>query len=109
MHHYLNNSPFSPQPQAGSLYPAPSQAAATATGIKYPLPQYKSGTNSGNPTHIGMPNAFGPYGSSPVGYNPSSATAGNSNSDDLGPTQFKDNNVYVTGQQVITVSFYAVG
>ncbi|KAK8541654.1 hypothetical protein V6N12_014281 [Hibiscus sabdariffa] len=44
---------------------------------------------------------YGPYGSSPASYNPSSAaTTGNSTTnEDLGGAQFKENNVYVSGQQ----------
>lgn len=56
----------------------------------------------GNSTHIGMASSFGPYGTSPAGYNPSSAAApGNSNAnEDLGASQFKESNVYMSGQQV---------
>jgi hypothetical protein len=49
-----------------------------------------------------MPSGYGPYGSSPTGYNPNSAvTGGNTTTnEDLGASQFKENNVYITGQQV---------
>ncbi|KAL5096712.1 hypothetical protein RYX36_001039 [Vicia faba] len=70
--------------------------------MKYPLPQYKPGTNAANSAHYVMPAAYGAYGSSPSGgYNPNSAeTAGNStSSEDLGSSQFKENNVYLNGQQ----------
>ncbi|PON87984.1 GBF-interacting protein [Trema orientale] len=99
MHQFLGNGAFPQQPQAGGVYPAPP--AATATGVKYSLPQYKPGTNTGNSTHTGVVSGYGPYGSSPSGYNPSSATtAGNPTSnEDLGPSQFKENNVYIAGQQ----------
>lgn len=100
IHQFLGNGAFPPQPQASAVYPPPS--AAAATGMKYPLPQYKPGTNATNPAHIVMPGAYGAYGSSPAGYNPSStATTGNSTSnEDLGPSQFKESNVYISGQQV---------
>ena len=103
LHQYLGNSAFPQQPPAGSVYPAPPPAPAT--GVKYSLPQYKPGTNTGNPAHMGMPGGYGPYGSPPAGYNPSSAaTTGNSNSnEDLNVSQFKESNVYISGQQV---SFY---
>ncbi|XP_041007038.1 GBF-interacting protein 1-like isoform X5 [Juglans microcarpa x Juglans regia] len=99
IHQYLGNSAFPQQPQAGGVYPAPS--AAAATGVKYSLPQYKPGTNTGNPAHFGMPSSYGPYSSSPAGYNPSStATAGNATrNDDLTATQFKESSVYISGQQ----------
>lgn len=100
IHQFLSNGAFPQQPQAGSVYPAPQ--AAAATGAKFSLPQYKPGTNTGNSNHIGMPSGYGPYGSSPAGYTPSSAaTAGNSTpNEELGASQFKDSNVYITGQQV---------
>ncbi|XP_012081521.1 GBF-interacting protein 1 isoform X2 [Jatropha curcas] len=99
IHQFLSNGAFPQQPQAGSIYPAPP--AAAAMGVKYSLPQYKPGTNTGNSTHIGIASGYGPYGSSQAGYNPSSAaTGGNSTTnEDLGASQFKDSNVYITGQQ----------
>ncbi|XP_038704232.1 GBF-interacting protein 1-like isoform X1 [Tripterygium wilfordii] len=98
IHQFLSNGGFPQQPQAGGVYTAPPGAAS---GVKYPLPQYKSATNSGNSTQIGVPSGYGPYSSSPAGYNPSAAaTAGNSASnEDLATSQFKENNVYNTGQQ----------
>ncbi|BBG99877.1 Kinase-related protein of unknown function D, partial [Prunus dulcis] len=98
IHQFLGNGAFPQQPQAGGVYPAPP---AAATGVKYSLPQYKTGTNTGNSAHIGMASGYGPYGSSPAGYNPSSATtAGNSTAnEDLSTSQFKESNVYMTGQQ----------
>ena len=100
IHQFLGNGAFPQQPQAGGVYPAPP--AATATGVKYSLPQYKPGTNTGNSTHAGVASGYGLYGSSPGGYNPSSAaTAGNSTTnEDLGSSQFKENHVYIAGQQV---------
>ncbi|XP_061364526.1 uncharacterized protein LOC133307963 isoform X2 [Gastrolobium bilobum] len=100
IHQFLGNGAFPQQPQASTVYPPPP--AAAATGMKYPLPQFKPGTNAANSTHFVMPGAYGTYGSSPAGgYNPSSAaTAGNSTSnEDLGSSQFKENNVYLNGQQ----------
>jgi hypothetical protein len=106
IHQYLGNSAFPQQPPAGSVYPAPPPAAPT--GVKYSLPQYKPGTNTGNPAHMGMSSGYGPYGSPPAGYNPSSAaTAGNSTSnEDLTVSQFKENNVYISGQQVSFISCF---
>ncbi|KAJ9176759.1 hypothetical protein P3X46_012039 [Hevea brasiliensis] len=99
IHQFLSNGAFPQQPQAGGIYPAPP--AAAAMGVKYSFPQYKAGTNTGNSTHIGMASGYGLYGSSQAGYNPSSAaTGGNSTTnEDLGSSQFKESNVYITGQQ----------
>ncbi|XP_015900770.3 GBF-interacting protein 1-like isoform X2 [Ziziphus jujuba] len=99
IHQFLGNGAFPQQPQAGSVYPAPP--AAAASGVKYSLPQYKPGANTGNSTHIGMASSYGPYGTSLTGYNPSSAAApGNSTAnEDLGASQFKESNVYISGQQ----------
>lgn len=98
---FLANGTFAQQPQAASLFPAPP-AAAAAPAVKYPLPQYKTAGNAGNPTHVGVPISYGPYGSSAAGYNSgSAAAAGNSNiNEELGASQFKENNMYITGQQV---------
>ncbi|XP_060958808.1 GBF-interacting protein 1-like isoform X2 [Cannabis sativa] len=99
IHQFLGNGAFPQQPQAGGVYPAPP--AATATGVKYSLSQYKPGTNTGNSTHTGIATGYGPYNSSPGGYNASSSTtAGNSTpNEDLGQSQFKENNAYIAGQQ----------
>lgn len=99
IHQFLANGAFPHQPQAGGVYPAPPNAAAA--GVKYSLPQYKPGTNTGNSAHMGMPGGYGPYGSSPAGYNPSSAAAaGNSTAnEEIAASQFKENSVYITGQQ----------
>ncbi|KAG4137765.1 hypothetical protein ERO13_D07G091900v2 [Gossypium hirsutum] len=99
IHQFINNGVFPQQPQAGTVYP--SVPAAPTTGVKFSLPQFKSGSNTPSSIHIGMPSGYGPYGSSPAGYNPSSAVAtGNSTTnEDLGGAQFKESNVYVTGQQ----------
>ncbi|XP_019455665.1 PREDICTED: GBF-interacting protein 1-like isoform X1 [Lupinus angustifolius] len=100
MHQFVGNGAFPQQPQASTVYPPPP--AVAAPGVKYPLPQFKPGTNAANPTHLVMPSAYGAYGSSPAGYNHSSAAppAGNSTfNEDLGSSQFKENNVYISGQQ----------
>ncbi|GMI66294.1 hypothetical protein like AT3G07660 [Hibiscus trionum] len=99
IHQFINNGAFPLQPQPGTVYPSPP--TAPTTGVKFSLPQFKPGNNTSNSTHIGMPSGYGPYGSSPAGYNPSSAvTTGNSTTnEDLGASQFKESNVYITGQQ----------
>ncbi|RDX64055.1 GBF-interacting protein 1, partial [Mucuna pruriens] len=99
IHQFLGNGAFPQQPQASTVYPPPP--AVAATGMKYPLPQFKPGANGANPTHLVMPSAYGVYGSSAAGYNHNSAAAaGNSTSnEDLGSSQFKESNVYISGQQ----------
>lgn len=93
IHHFLGNTAaFPQQPPPGGLFPL-STATAGTNAVKYPISQYKTATNSG-PT--GQPYALNPlvYGSAVSGGN----SAG---SDDLTSSQFKDNNVFMTGQQVI--------
>lgn len=98
IHHYLTNPAFQQAP-AGSVYPPP--AAATATGVKFSLPQYKPVTNTGNSTHVGIPSGYAPYSSSPTGYSPSPAasTTNSTGNEELSASQYKENNVYITGQQ----------
>lgn len=99
IHQFFGNSAFPSQPHAASVYPTAPPAPASA--VKYPVPPFKSGSNTGSSAHIGVPSAYGLYGSSPAGYNPGSAPAGNSTTnEDLSASQFKESNVYVTGQQV---------
>ncbi|KAK1431087.1 hypothetical protein QVD17_14308 [Tagetes erecta] len=90
IHQFLSNGAFPQQPPAGSMHPA-----APVSTPKYPLQQYKPGSNTTNP------GIYGPYGSNPAGYNLNAAvTSGNSiSNEDLGGSQFKESNIYVTGQQ----------
>lgn len=98
IHQFVGNNPFPQQPQGGNIYPAPPAATAA---VKYSIPQYKMGANSGNSSHIGVPSGYGPYGSSASGYSPSSAApaANTTANEDLGASQFKENSVYITGPQ----------
>ncbi|GMH10974.1 hypothetical protein Nepgr_012815 [Nepenthes gracilis] len=104
IHQFLGNNAFPQQGQAGSVYLGPVTAAAT--GVKYPLSQYKPGNNTGNSGPVGIAGSYGPYGCSTVVYNPvSAATTGNSTAnEDLPAPQIKDSNMYITGQQAN--SFY---
>lgn len=100
IHHYLSNTGFPQQPPTGGIYQPPAAAAAAASAVKYSLSQYKPGTNAGNSAHIGMPTGYGPYTSAPAGYSPSPVSTGNSTgNEDLSASQYKENNVYITGQQ----------
>ncbi|KAL5981937.1 hypothetical protein ACLOJK_016004 [Asimina triloba] len=93
IHPFLGNAAFPQQSPAGGLFLPPGVGPATA--IKYPLPQYKAGTNTGNSTHIGVQSGFGPFSSSP-----SATTGSSSNNEDLAAApQYKETNLYITGQQ----------
>lgn len=101
MHQFLGNNAFPQQAQAAGVYPAQPAPAAAQTAVKFPLSQYKPAGNAGNSMHMGMGGGYGPYGASPAGYSPVSAsTAGNSTAnEDLAASQFKESNLYITGQQ----------
>ncbi|KAI3695350.1 hypothetical protein L1987_78346 [Smallanthus sonchifolius] len=96
IHQFLSNNAFPQQPQAGSMFPGPPVGTP-----KYPLPQYNTGSNTRNLINIAMPGSYGPYDLNLAGYNSgSSATVGNSTfNEDLGGSQIKESNVYITGQQ----------
>lgn len=97
MHPFLGGAAFPQQSPTGSIYPAPG--AAGAAGTKYSISQYKPSANSSNPSHIGIPTGYGTY-------NPSAMTSGSSTgSEDLAQSQYKENNVYIAGQQVSPVLF----
>lgn len=97
IHHFLSNTAFPQQPQPSGVY----QPSAAASTVKFSLSHYKPGTNTGNSSHIGIPTGYGPYTSAPAAYNPSpAATTGNSaGSEELSGSQYKENDVYITGQQ----------
>ncbi|GAB4859313.1 hypothetical protein Ancab_010775 [Ancistrocladus abbreviatus] len=99
IHQFIGNNAFPPQGQAGTVYPGPP--AAAAAGVKYPLPQYKPGGNTGNSMHIGVTGSYGPYGSSPPGYNAGSAAMGGNSTanEDLATSQFKESNICISGRQ----------
>ncbi|KAK1273788.1 hypothetical protein QJS04_geneDACA016481 [Acorus gramineus] len=99
LHHFLSNTGFPQQSPTGGVFPP---AAAPGTAVKYSVPQYKPGSNVGSLPHIGMPTGYGPYSSGlAAGYNASPpVSAGNSaGNEDLAASQYKENNVYITGQQ----------
>ncbi|KAM0936518.1 putative GBF-interacting protein [Dioscorea sansibarensis] len=100
IHPFLSNTAFPQQPPTGGIF-TPAAPAPSASPVKYTISQFKSGTNSGNSTHVGMPTGYGAYNFTTAGYSPNpTMTSGNSTSnEDLTSSQFKDNNVYMTGQQ----------
>ena len=100
MHPFLNPNALPQQPSTGHIYMPPG---AAAPGVKFPLPQFKPGTNSGNPAHLTIPSGYGPLASPPVGFNLSvpSVTSGSSASkEDLAASQLKENHIYTTGSLV---------
>ncbi|XP_073027846.1 uncharacterized protein [Primulina eburnea] len=92
---FLSNGAFPHQPQAGNIYPTPPGTAA-----KYPVSQYKQGSNTGSSTQIGMPGSFGPYDHSMANHISSSSSQAVSSmaNEDLSASQIKEN-IYVSGQQ----------
>ena len=100
MHQFLNPTGLPQQLSTGNVYMPPG---AAALGVKFPLPQFKPGTNSGNPAHLTIPSGYGPLASPPVGFNLSvpSVTSGSSASkEDLAASQLKENHIYTTGSLV---------
>ncbi|XWS09625.1 hypothetical protein CRYUN_Cryun39dG0005800 [Craigia yunnanensis] len=96
MHQFLNPTALPQQPSTGNVYMPPG---AVAPGVKFPLPQFKPGTNAGNPSHLTIPFGYGPLASPPVGFNLSvpSVTSGSSASkEDLAASQLKENHIYTT-------------
>ncbi|CAA3014234.1 GBF-interacting 1-like isoform X1 [Olea europaea subsp. europaea] len=96
VHQFLATGALPQQPQAGSMYPTPPGATA-----KYSVSQFKQGPNAGNPTYMGVPGSYGPYGLSMANYTSSSATTvvTSTSNEDLAAHQVKENSLYVSGQQ----------
>ncbi|KAK9091823.1 hypothetical protein Syun_026734 [Stephania yunnanensis] len=94
IHHFLSNTSFPQQLPAANVYPAP--LGTTATGVEFPAPQCKPGTNLGN----SMPANFGHYNALSSGYSTINTAITNLNGDEeLMTSQFKENNVYANGHQ----------
>ncbi|XP_074591422.1 GBF-interacting protein 1-like [Curcuma longa] len=100
VHHFLSSAAFPQQPLTGGMYPTPG-AATPAAAVKYSLPQYKPGSNTGNSTIHGLPNVYGTYNSTQAGYTsvPAVSSGNSTTNEELGSSQFKENNVYISGQQ----------
>lgn len=109
LHHFLSSAAFPQQPPTGNMYPNPG-AATPATAVKYSLPQYKAGANAVNSTIVGLPTVYGTYNSTQPGYTsgPSVSTGNTTANEDLGSSQFKENNLYIPGQQVFLPSLYTL-
>ncbi|CAL9073763.1 unnamed protein product [Musa textilis] len=100
LHHFLSGAAFPQQPPTGSIYPNPG-AASPVTTVKYTLPQYKPGANTGNSMIVGLQSVYGTYNATPAGYasGPAACNGNSTSNEDLGSSQFKENNVYIPGQQ----------
>ncbi|KAI4374821.1 hypothetical protein MLD38_012770 [Melastoma candidum] len=82
---------FTQQPSAGNFYLPP---AITAPGIKYPFPSFKPGSNT---APIGIPSAYGAYGTAALGFNLGQAVVpGNTPSNEEITSQLKENHAHST-------------
>ncbi|KAL3036047.1 hypothetical protein AAZX31_02G283800 [Glycine max] len=92
IHQFLNHNGFPQQPSAGNMY------LPAAAGIKFPVPQFKAGANTGNTAHIGIPS--GSFITPPVGYAPGQTvnTGSSTGNQDLAVSQLKESQIYTTGQ-----------
>lgn len=99
LHPFLSNAAFPQQHPAGSIYPPPVPGGTAP--VKYSVSQFKSGANTGNSINTGLTSGYGLYSSTSTGYSPSPATStvNSTSNDDLAGSQYKENNVYLTGQQ----------
>lgn len=109
LHPFLGNAAgtaFPQQTPAGGIYTAPTGAAGAAptAPMRYPQVggQYKPAVNTGALTNAGTASVYSAYGLSTIGYvGASPVTTGNpGESDEMAGGQFKENNMYITGQQV---------
>lgn len=100
VHQFLSPNGLPQQPSTGNVYlsSVAASAAATAPGVKFPLSQFKPGSNAGNPAHMGIAAGYGSYGSSSVGFNHITAAAPgkSTNNEDLTSSQLKDDQIYTT-------------
>ncbi|XP_078171420.1 uncharacterized protein LOC144565509 isoform X2 [Carex rostrata] len=108
LHPFLGNAAgtaFPQQAPTGGIYAAPTGApgAAPALPMRYPQVggQYKPAVNTGALTNVGSASMYSAYGLSTIGYaGASPVTTGNpGESDEMTGAQFKENNMYITGQQ----------
>lgn len=96
LHPFISNTTFSQPPSTGAMYPAPGSAGILPP-VKYSLPPFKLGPNTGSQTSIGIPGGHGIYGSSPSVYTNNTTVAENN---DVTSSQFKENSIYIAGLQV---------
>ncbi|KAL6639956.1 hypothetical protein ACP70R_022266 [Stipagrostis hirtigluma subsp. patula] len=100
LHPFLGNATFPQPPSTGAMYPAPGSAGVLPP-VKYSVPSLKPGANNGSQASVGIPGAYGIYGSSPSVYT-SNTTVSSGNlaeNDDVASSQFKENSIYIAGHQ----------
>ncbi|CAL5011671.1 unnamed protein product [Urochloa decumbens] len=100
LHPFMGNATFPQPPSTGAMYPAPGSAGILPP-VKYSLPSFKPGPNTGSQASIGIPGGYGTYGSSPSVYtNNTTVSSGNpAENDDVTSSQFKENSIYIAGLQ----------
>ncbi|CAO2201340.1 unnamed protein product [Urochloa humidicola] len=100
LHPFVGNATFPQPPSTGAMYPAPGSTGILPP-VKYSLPSFKPGPNTGSQTSIGIPGGHGTYGSSPSVYtNNTTVSSGNpAENDDVTSSQFKENSIYIAGLQ----------
>nr|XP_034599613.1 GBF-interacting protein 1-like isoform X2 [Setaria viridis]TKW09739.1 hypothetical protein SEVIR_6G122000v2 [Setaria viridis] len=103
LHPFMSNATFPQPPSTGAMYPAPGSAGILPP-VKYSLPPFKPGPNTGSQASIGIPGGYGTYGSSPSVYtnstNNTTVSSGNpAENDDVTSSQFKENSIYIAGLQ----------
>ncbi|KAI4991219.1 hypothetical protein ZWY2020_039590 [Hordeum vulgare] len=99
LHHFMGNAAFPQAPSPGSMYPPVSSAVAPP--VKYSTTAYKPGANTGSQTYAVTPGAYGTYGSNPSVYTNNNVVASGTSAEngDVSGSQFKENNIYIAGQQ----------
>ncbi|KAF7065028.1 hypothetical protein CFC21_071209 [Triticum aestivum] len=99
LHHFMGNAAFPQAPSPGSMYPPVSSAVAPP--VKYSATAYKPGANTGSQTYAVTPGAYGTYGSNPPVYTNNNVVASGTSAEngDVSGSQFKENNIYIAGQQ----------
>ncbi|KQJ86999.1 GBF-interacting protein 1-like [Brachypodium distachyon] len=99
LHHFVGNAAYPQAPSPGNMYPPVSSAVAPP--VKYSAATYKPGANTGSQTYTVTPGAYGTYGSSPSVYTNNNVVPSGTSADngDVSGSQFKENNIYIAGQQ----------
>ncbi|XP_021320823.1 GBF-interacting protein 1-like isoform X2 [Sorghum bicolor] len=100
LHPFMGNATFAQPPSTGAMYPTPGSAGVLPP-VKYSVPSFKPGANTGSQASIGVPGGHGTYGSSPSVYtNNAPVSSGNlTENDNVTSSQFKENSIYIAGLQ----------
>lgn len=92
---FIGNANFPQQHPISSSYPS---ATTAASHVKYPVSQYKTGSNGTHPIHVGITTGYEMF-------NPNANIANLAENSELSNSQLKDNNVHLSGQQVVFFSY----